>query len=462
MAISYDLVIMGGTPEGFYAAEQATQQGARVALIRQGGEGRRSYLYTRGMFQSLRDGLTVPAETGLSPWQWMTQRATWIAETLTSEDWQRLMVKGCDVIDEKGRVTGDRPLTIETPLRKLTARALLLATGSGFQQPPLVGLEAVPHDTPEAFLKRTVLPDSVVILGNSPSGLALSQLLARWGVATALVSPNASLLGPEDPAVANWLMAQLQADGVDLRLGAAVSEFAIAGAKTMVKLADATLTTDMLVMATHPVPQLRDMGLERWLPTDRPLAVNAFLQTTHPRIFACGAVLGGYEMPAIAHQEAQIAVSNALFWNRQRIDYRALTYELPTQPPMARVGLTEPQARQRYGAAELLVAQQPWYHHPKAQWWEATTGFCKLIAHQDGQILGVHGVGPEASEWVQTAAWMMAQKVAWWQLAQQPALPDSFLAVLQQAAQQWERDRWRPGQWRRNWSENWFNWRRSR
>jgi hypothetical protein len=102
------------------------------------------------------------------------------------------------------------------------------------------------------------------------------------------------------------------------------------------------------------------------------------------------------------------------------------------------------------------------YDHPQAQWRESTTGFCKLIAHRNGKILGLHGVGPEAAECAQAAAWLMELNTPWWQLAQHPTLPQSFLALLQTTSQQWERDRWQPGQWRRNWAENWFNWRRSR
>ncbi|MEM7650334.1 MAG: hypothetical protein AAF283_14225 [Cyanobacteria bacterium P01_A01_bin.70] len=173
-------------------------------------------------------------------------------------------------------------------------------------------------------------------------------------------------------------------------------------------------------------------------------------------------MLGGDDLPAIARQEAHCAVHNALFWNRQRIDYSTIPYALPTQPTMAQVGLTEPQARQRYSDSQLLVAQQPLYQNPKAQWRNATRGFCKLLAHRDGHLIGAHGVGPEATEWMQTVALLMAQRTPWWQLTNFPALPDSFTEILRQTTQQWERDRWQPGGWRYDWAENWHNWRRSR
>ncbi|MEM9505042.1 MAG: hypothetical protein AAGA01_13920, partial [Cyanobacteria bacterium P01_E01_bin.43] len=92
MAVDYDLVILGGTPEGLDAAAQAARLGARVALIRQGLDGRRSPLQMQGLLQTNpNDHLSPPADSPLSPWQWAVQRATLIAETLTQDDWQQLM-----------------------------------------------------------------------------------------------------------------------------------------------------------------------------------------------------------------------------------------------------------------------------------------------------------------------------------------------------------------------------------
>jgi dihydrolipoamide dehydrogenase len=125
------------------------------------------------------------------------------------------------------------------------------------------------------------------------------------------------------------------------------------------------------------------------------------------------------------------------------------------------VGFTEPQAVQRFGKSAVLVARQSLYNNPTAQWRESTSGFCKLIAHRDGRLLGCHGVGPEASAWVQTVALLMAAKTPWWHVANASTLPESLMEIVRQAAQQWESDRWQPSQWRRYWAENWCNWRRN-
>lgn len=465
MAVDYDLVILGGTPEGYAAAEEAAQIGARVALVLAGQDGWRSPLQTLGLLQIGSAHPLVSSDAfSYSSWRWVRERAKLIANHLADDATQQLMVQGIDVIAEPGRLGRDRArdLKVVTASRELSTRTVLLATGSIIHVPNIPGLATVPYESIAAFLQREQLPASVVILGSSPTGLALCQLLRNWRLPVTLVTTEPTLLNHEDPDISRWLIAQLQAIGVRLKLGKFVKSIASDAENIRLQLSAETLSAASLVLATPAQPNLANLDLNHWLLSDRPVVVNAFGQTQHSRIFACGAVLGGYDLPAIAQQEARGAVWNALFWNHRRLNYQIIPYDLPTQPAIARVGLTEIQARQRYGAAALLVARQPLYDNPEAQWRESVTGFCKLIAHRNGQLLGGHGVGPEAQAWIQALALLMAQRTPWWQLSQAATLSHRLTDILRQAAQQWQRDRWRPGTRRRDWAENWHNWRRSR
>jgi pyruvate/2-oxoglutarate dehydrogenase complex dihydrolipoamide dehydrogenase (E3) component len=117
------------------------------------------------------------------------------------------------------------------------------------------------------------------------------------------------------------------------------------------------------------------------------LTVNGYLQSDHPDIYGCGGSLGGYPLASISAYEAAIAVENALFWNRRRVDYRALPYGLWTQPEIGRVGLTEPQAQKRYGSAVQTYTCR-WDEQPMAHWRGHPTGFCKLIVRAPGTLVG--------------------------------------------------------------------------
>ncbi|MGD1860033.1 MAG: FAD-dependent oxidoreductase [Leptolyngbyaceae cyanobacterium] len=462
MAVDYDLVILGGTAESYAAATQAVRYGARVALVLQNIDAARSALICQGLFESSphRFSNGLPADSRLTLWQWAKQRAILIADTLTKDDAQRLLVQGCDVIAEAGQIVSYRPLTLATAARRLSTRAILVATGNRFDAPSGLGLESASYQTPKTFWQWEELPSSVIILGSSSGGLTLAQWLRQWQIPVTVVTTDAEILTAADPDMSRWMAAHLRAQGVNLCGSAKIENVSVETDNITVKLTDQVVTATALVVAERPVPHTESLGLDiGW--ADRP-SVNAYLQTEHPQIYVCGAAMGGDDFPAIARQEAQWAVQNALFWPRRRVNYAAVPYALPTQPPMARVGWTEPQALERFGRDRILVANQSLYDNPSAQWRESTVGFCKLIAHRDGRLLGCHGVGPAAPEWVQTMALLMAESVPWWRLANFPAAPSSLTELLRQAAQQWESDRWQPGRWRRDWADNWCNWRRSR
>ncbi len=452
MAVDYDLVVLGWTVAAQQAAQQAAQRGARVAWV-QGWcplAPERSPRYRPLLLQgllTLRPSPQGDLEQHRAAWQECQQRAHFTATLLTQDDPETVRAQGVDVIAEAGQVTGDRPLRVVTATRHLTTRTLLVATG----RPAAIAPNQDPD--PSYWLTQPSLPPALEMAGNTPLSLVLAQYFKRWGVAVTLTAPERSLVSLVDPDVADWLLAHLQADGV---------VFHDTPPTKGNMPAPTTAPLPLASVIPHPSPSsLKDYGLDRWFACDRPLPVNRFLRTHHPRIYACGSVLGGVEGAAIAAQEAQIAVDNALFWPHRCIDYRTLPYHLPTVPPLAQVGLTEPQAKQRYGQGSIRVARIPLHSLPLAQWRGTTTGFCKLIAHRNGQLLGAHGAGVHAPEWIQTIALLIAQRCPWWAMARQSFVPDSALAILHQAVQGWEGDRWQPGTWRRDGAENWFNWRRS-
>jgi pyruvate/2-oxoglutarate dehydrogenase complex dihydrolipoamide dehydrogenase (E3) component len=221
---------------------------------------------------------------------------------------------------------------------------------------------------------------------------------------------------------------------------------------------------DRLLIGTSPRPALADLNLPAvgLRLKNQAILVNRYLQTRHPYIYACGAVLGGDCLPVVARHEAAVAVDNALFWNRRTTRYDQLPYTLLTQPEFCRVGMTIAQAQQRYGPKAVNSYDAVLDGNRKAQALGNTTGFCRLVTHRRGHLLGAHLVGLQASEWGQVLAIARQHRFTLQDLAQLPTLPQTLTDLVRQAAAPWERDRWQPGQWRRDWAENWFNWRRSR
>ena len=472
MAVDYDLVIIGGTPAGAIAANTAARLGARVAWVWQGADLGQSQLQLQGWVwgsQRLVDSGWTASILGMPPparsdtaWAAVQQWAELIAELPQLPLTAAATIAGVDVIQGSGQVIGDGPLRFRVNDRTLSTRRLLLALSGSPQPPTMAGSETIPWLTPTTLAQQPQPPASLIVLGQQPVALALAQALAVWGTQVHVLSSAATLLPQEDPAVGQWLQAQLAATGIQLHLNSSLQAVETISAGVEVTSASGPIQAAAALIGTAPRPRLQSLGLDAVGLTVPPqgLTVNGYLQSDHPDIYACGGSLGGYPLASISAYEAAIAVENALFWNRQRVDYRALPYGFWTQPEIGRVGLTEPQARTRYGS-QIQTYTCRWDDQPVAHWRGHPTGFCKLIARASGTLVGAHIVGPEAPSLVARVAPLMGKHDALHQLAQAPVPNGSPLVVLQQAAQQWQRDdRWRPGQWRRDWAENWCHWRR--
>jgi pyruvate/2-oxoglutarate dehydrogenase complex dihydrolipoamide dehydrogenase (E3) component len=476
MAVDYDLVIVGGTPAGAIAANTAVRLGARVAWVWQGADLGQAQRQLQGWMwgtQRCVDAGWTAAIVGMPPlvlpdaaWQAVQQWADLIADLPRQPLTTAITMAGVDVIQGSGQVVGDGPLRLRVddgPLdRTVSTRRLLLAMAGDPAPPAIVEGDAIPWLTPTSLAQQSQPPDSLIVLGQQPVALALAQALTTWGTQVHVLSSATTLLPQEDPAIGQWLQAQFAAMGIHLHLGASLQHIKKTAAGVDVTSATGTIQAAAALLGTVPRPLLQALHLKAVGLTVPPqgLTVNSYLQSDHPDIYGCGGSLGGYPLASISAYEAAIAVENALFWNRRRVDYRALPYGLWTQPEIGRVGLTEPQAQKRYGSAVQTYTCR-WDEQPMAHWRGHPTGFCKLIVRAPGTLVGAHIVGPEAPSLAARVAPLVGKRHALKQLAQAPVPSGSPFVGVQQAAQQWQRDRWRSGQWRRDWAENWCHWRRS-
>jgi len=371
------------------------------------------------------------------------------------------MAAAVDVIWGKPTLAPGRRVYVND--RCLSTRRLLVALNGEWHPPNIPGIEAVPYLTPASLTVAQALPKRLIILGGSPLVLELAQALAHWRVTITLLTPASRLLPFEEPRVSEWVAAELRAAGVRLQLRCQPTQVTVEAEGIAVHTDTDCWIADQVMLGTAPSSPLNCLNLEALGVSTRGnrIVVNPYLQTRHPDIYACGDAVGSH-LPAVARHEAEVAVNNALFWNRQRVCYGQLPYTLLTQPEFCRVGMTTAQAEQRYGASKVALYEQVLDPNPKAQALGNTTGFCRFVTHRNGQLLGAHMVGLQASEWGQAMAIALKHRLTVPDLANLPTAPQALTDLLQQTAGQWERDRWQPGQWRRDWAENWFNWRRSK
>lgn len=467
MVVDYDLVVVGGTLEAREAAWLAIRTGARVALVASAAD------WETGLRQALTAEILRTAAQAASrhpfepqpPVDWAGCREQLaLAQTIAYPHLSRprLSELGVDLVVAAGQFSPKPQLAFTTAERRLTARAYLVATGGQPRVPAIPGLNPGSWRSPATLLAAETQPQRVIVLGGKGTAVATAQILARLGSEVTLVAQG-KLLPDQDQEISQLAHAQLMAAGVQVQLHSTVESVQQGPTTVRITTQNGTHQGDQLILATGLGPDLKALNLDRILGgTGHPgLAVDPQLRTRHRQIYACGPVLGGSADAHLARHEAQVAVRNALYLPRRAVCYRIVPEYLPTLPAIARVGLTEAQASQYYGT-DARAFTQSINTSLKAHLKNETSGFCKLIVHNSGEILGAHWLGPQADEIVQTVALMMHQGIRCQQLNRLPALPYTFTELLKQVAQQWQQQRWQPGDWRRDWSENWFNWRRTR
>ena len=294
----------------------------------------------------------------------------------------------------------------ENGTQTLTTRNIVIATGSRPPVPPLPGLAEAGYVTSDTVWDLRELPRRLVVLGGGPIGCELAQAFARLGSKVTLVEAAPRLLTREDPDVSTLLQERLRPRastcGPGARRCALRRRPAGAGCTSCRANSEVALPFDVLLLALGRVANTEGYGLEALgigTSETRTIATDAFLQTRYPNIYACGDVAGPYQFTHMASHQAWYAVVNALFGSLRRFkaDYRAVPWATFTDPQVARVGLSEEEARRAgtpYGVVTYRLSDLD-----RAITDGETHGFVKVLTRPGSDvILGAVCVGTNAAE----------------------------------------------------------------
>ncbi len=275
---------------------------------------------------------------------------------------ERYTALGVECIKGDAKITS--PWTVEIDSggqkRTLTTRAIVVAAGAEPFVPPIPGIDAVGCLTSETLWDLRELPRRLVVLGGGPIGCELAQAFARLGSNVTQVEMLPRLLPREDAEVSEMLRRRFAAEGIDVLLEHKAEEFkgkvliaSHAGRKIEVPF-------DQVLCAVGRVARTKGYGLEELgIPTTRARTIetNEFLQTIYPNIYACGDVAGPFQFTHTASHQAWYAAVNALFapLRRFRADYSVIPWATFTDPEVARVGLSESEAKERNVPHEVTV-----------------------------------------------------------------------------------------------------------
>jgi len=413
----YNLIVIGAGSAGLVSAYIAAAVKARVALIerhRMGGDclntgcvPSKALLRSARLLADVRNAerYGIAGATAAVDFPKVMQRVHEVIARIEPHDSvERYRGLGVEVIKGDARIVS--PWEVEVGGQRLSARSLIIASGAQARVPAIEGLDAVDFRTSDTLWEIRELPKNLVIVGGGPVGCELAQAFARLGSRVSLVQKDSRLLPREDADASKIIADRFAAEGIEvvgnceaIRVEGDKAGGVLVGRRNGEEM---RFAFDRLLLALGRKPNASGFGLEALGVEIDPCGTirnDALLCTNFPNIFVAGDVAGPYQFTHVASHQAWYAAVNALlapFWSF-KVDYRVIPWATFTDPEVARVGLSETEARAQ--GIEVEVTRYKLDDLDRAIADAADHGYVKVLtAPGKDRILGATIVGEHAGD----------------------------------------------------------------
>ena len=433
MSETYDLIIIGGGPGGYVAAIRSAQLGSSVAVIEKrnalGGtclnEGcipSKALLDSSELFVQARDkfaghGILVdPPGLDLDK---MMKRKEDIITRLTRGIASLFKKSQISLITGSGRLTkpsAEGPLQVIATTAEgeqtLQGKRVLLATGSVAIDIPGLIQDGERVGQARDALEYAAVPEHLVVIGGGYIGLELGSVWLRLGAKVTVVEMLEQMLPTSDQEVTSTLLKSLQKQGMTIHSGTKVSGMESTDQGVTLTLegkVEQTLSCDKVLVAAGRKPCIEGLGLgeaEVHLDEAGRIAVDENYQTNIPNIYAIGDLIHG---PMLAHKamDEGVVLVEKLAGEHPVVNYNLIPGVVYTHPEVASIGATEEQLKEQ--GTPYKVGRFPFIASGRARAMDNVDGFVKVLANpESGKLLGVHIIGPFASELISEAVTIMA------------------------------------------------------
>ncbi|HET7011300.1 MAG TPA: FAD-dependent oxidoreductase [Anaerolineales bacterium] len=466
-----DLIILGGGPAGLAAAFRARERGARVLLVERehlGGTclhrgcvptvASLEMAYLRRQSREARGwGLGLALED--PDFASLQAQRDKIIQRLHSTFHYQLEQSEIQVIRGDARLVGRGEVEVEEvtgPKRVLRASRLILATGSSFVLPAIPGVADSGVLTTDHALSLDRPPQSLIVIGGNFIGVEWAVFFHTFGARVTLVEEGSQLLPREDPEIAEALQFVLgeMGIGVELRFPARAIATTAQGQKQVRGPEGAAELVAERVLISNCRRPLVPTGVGPSTPTtdstdvtDRAglgirveggiVMANDHQETAQPMVYAAGDVTGGWMLSQFARAQGLVAAENAL-GEKTTLEPRLIPRVYHTTPEVGAVGFTEPEAQAQ---GEIVVGRSDFGFNARALTLGQPLGLVKVLAQKPhGKLIGVHILGPHATELIAQAAMALrlealAEDLAGMSLGH-PTLGESLVEAAQDAVRQ--------------------------
>lgn len=423
----YDIIVLGGGSGGLVVTAVAAQLGYKIALLEGGEMGgdclndgcvpSKALIAAAKMaympHKSTDFGVTLAAKTDFTKVMAHVQET--IATIAPHDSQERFEGFGATVIREYGQFADEK--TITTPSgRQLTARRIVVATGSRPAIPPIPGLQDVPYLTNESIFDLQEQPAHLAIIGGGPIGIEMAQAFNRLGSKVTVLEAAPTFLGHDDKDLTSELRSLLEAEGITIHTNTKAEK--ISQTKQGIKIKTSTddqakeITASHLLVAAGRTPNIDKLNLPAagiQFDERKGIEVNHQLRTTNKHVFAVGDCAGTpYNFTHMAGEMATVFIQRVLFGN---LFARFKTHHVPwatyTDPELAHVGLTRRDAEAQYGAEAVTTTTFPVADVDRNVAERTRAGQLKVHVVK-GKIVGADMLGADAGNLIAPLAVMIA------------------------------------------------------
>ncbi len=456
MPENFDVVVIGGGTAGLVTASGCARLGRKVALIEReklGGDclwtgcvPTKALVATARLIHQMSHadayGLD-PQHVRVTPKAIMDSMRTQRHAIEHHDDPEKFRALGVDVIFGNARFVSRSEVDVDG--HRLAAKDIVIATGTRTAIPPIEGLAEHGFLDHASFLNQDAFPASLLILGGGAIGIEFAQLFRRFGCEVVVVEMGEEIINKEDADVIARVRKILTEEGIVIRTAWSAKSVRADTGKKAVRIENALgetteIRVDEIFVASGRRANTDNLGLETaGVKTDRGfITVDKYLQTSVPRIWACGDVHGGMQFTHVAAYEAVKLVRNMLFPGRSAVTYDDIPWGLYTDPEVGHIGMTEREAVEKHEGVRTYSVEM--MDVDRAVVDRTTAGFLKLVCDKRGRILGAHALCANASTLIETLVLARKKKVTVSQLAQLVSPYPSLADALQKAASLYYQD----------------------
>lgn len=415
--IKTDICIIGGGSGGLSIAAGAVQMGAKVVLLeghKMGGDclnygcvPSKALLASAKQAAAMGHGAAFGVADATPAIDYGAAKdhvQDVIAQIAPVDSVERFEGLGVQVISAFGRFISRTEVQAGETI--VTARRFVVATGSAPFVPPIPGIEDVPHYTNENIFDLREKPAHLLVIGGGPIGMEMAQAHRRLGCQVTVIE-GAKAFGKDDPETAGLVLENLRAEGIEIIEDAQAEKITASAGSITVQTPKGDVTGSHLLVAVGRKVNLDRLDLAAGgIAHDRTgLKVGADLRSvSNRRVYAAGDVAGGLQFTHVAGYHAGVLIRSMLFGlrSRQRTDH--IPWATYTDPELAQVGLTEAQARAKWGARAEVVRYE-FDHNDRLIAERKNKGLIKVMVFK-GRPVGASIAGPMAGELI--GLWAMA------------------------------------------------------